>query len=86
MLARSAQGNAIREGQRHLTTWTIQPMAEEATCKLGEPIAIDVVRNLQAFDTGGRARALKSIIDALAAAKAAGVDPAPALNMVDWSE
>ncbi|WP_424987990.1 phage portal protein [Microbulbifer sp. S227A] len=90
MLTRSAQGNAIREGQRHLATWTVQPMAdlmaEEATRKLGEPVTIDVMRNLQAFDTGGRARALKTIIDAMAAAKAAGVDPAPALNMVDWSE
>jgi hypothetical protein len=59
-------------------------MAEEASAKLGGLIQIDVMRNLQAFDTGGRARALKTIIDAMGAAKEAGIDPGPALHLVDW--
>jgi hypothetical protein len=61
-------------------------MAEEATAKLGSAIKIDVMRNLQAFDVSGRARAMKTIIEAMAAAKAAGVDPAAALNLVDWGK
>ncbi len=90
MLNRSATGPAVREGQRHLATWTLQPMAdllaEEASAKLGGTVKIDVMRNLQAFDTGGRARALKTIIDAMALAKEAGVDADKALHLVDWSE
>jgi hypothetical protein len=39
---------------------------------------------LQAFDAGGRARALGSIVQTLALAKEAGVDPAEALRLVDW--
>ena len=90
MLTRSAQGNAIREGQRHLAVWTIQPiadlMAEEISTKLGGAVTIDTMRNLQAFDTAGRARAMKTIIDAMAAAKEAGIDPNKALHLVDWRE
>lgn len=88
MLNRAATGPAVREGQRHLAVWQIQPMAdlmaEEASEKLGGTVQIDVMRNLQAFDTGGRARALKTIIDAMSAAKEAGIDPGPALHLVDW--
>jgi len=47
-------------------------------------VSIDVMRPLQAFDAGGRARAAKQIIDALAAAKEAGVDPATAMRLVGW--
>lgn len=90
MLHRSAQGNAIREGQRHLATWQIQPMAdlmaEEAARKFGGTVKIDVMRNLQAFDAGGRARALKTIMDAMVAAKEAGIDPGPAMHLIDWSK
>jgi len=43
------------------------------------------MRHLQAFDAGGRARAASQIIDALASAQEAGVDPATALRLVDWS-
>lgn len=90
MLTRSAQGNAIREGQRHLAVWTVQPMAdlmaEEVSNKLGGAIKIDTMRNLQAFDVSGRARAMKTIIDGMAAAKEAGIDPAMALHLVDWKE
>jgi phage portal protein BeeE len=90
MLNRAATGPAVREGQRHLAVWQIQPMAdlmaEEATAKLGGPVTIDTMRNLQAYDVGGRARALKTIIDAMTLAKEAGLDPAAALHMVDWKE
>lgn len=78
----------MREAQRHLAQWTLQPvaaaMAEEATEKLGTAVTLDVLRPLQAFDAGGRARALSAIVQALAQAKEAGVDPSPAFNLVDW--
>jgi len=81
-------GPMVREAQRHLATWTLQPLAallaEEATTKLGGPVSIDTLRPLQAFDAGGRARALSAIIGALAQAKEAGIDPAMALKLVDW--
>ncbi|NNF24651.1 MAG: hypothetical protein HKN63_07615 [Rhodobacteraceae bacterium] len=60
-------------------------MAEEASAKLGTSITIDVMRPLQAFGAGGRARAVSLVIDALAAAREAGVDPATALRLVDWA-
>jgi phage portal protein BeeE len=81
-------GPMVREAQRHLAQWTLQPIAEgiaeECTDKLGAAVALDVMRPLQAFDAGGRARAAMGVIQALAAAKEAGVDPAPALKLVDW--
>lgn len=77
----------VREAQRHLAQWTLQPIctliAEEATNKLGTPINIDVMRPIQAFDVGGRARAAAGIIQALAMAKEADVDAAKALELVD---
>ena len=84
----SATGPVIREGQRHLAQWTLQPLAEllaeECSAKLGTPVQIDMMRPLQAFDTGGKARALSAIIGALAQAKAEGIDPELALKLVDW--
>jgi len=81
-------GPLVREAQRHLAQWQLQPMgallAEEATAKLGTPVEIDVMRPLQAFDAGGRARAAATMVQALALAKEAGVDPADALKLVDW--
>lgn len=81
-------GPMVREAQRHLASWTLQPiaeqMAEEATDKLGATITLDTLRPLQAFDAGGRARAAAGIVQALVAAKEAGVDPALALKLVDW--
>lgn len=86
----SATGPVIREGQRHLAQWMLQPIAEliaqEASAKLGAAVQIDLMRPLQAFDTGGKARALAAIIRALAEAKEQGIDPGPALNLVDWKE
>jgi hypothetical protein len=43
------------------------------------------MRPLQAFDVSGRARAMATIISALSDAKEAGVDPAAAMSLVDWS-
>ena len=88
LLNRSATGPVISEGQRHLATWQLQPMAEllaaEAESKIGGRVRIDVMRPMQAFDAGGRARAMSAIIGALAEAKAAGIDPALALHLTDW--
>lgn len=88
-LNRSATGPVIREAQRHLAQWQLQPiaelLAEEAGEKLGTAIRIDLTRPLQAFDTGGRARAMSAIIGALAQAKEAGIDPNAALALVDWN-
>jgi hypothetical protein len=47
---------------------------------------MDVMRPLQAFDAGGRARTVTALVKALAEAKAAGVDPAMALHLVDWKK
>ena len=93
LLNPSATGPAVREAQRHLAMWCLQPiaelMAEEARAKLGGDIQIDTLRPLQAFDTAGRGRALGAIINAMADAKAAGIAPADmsgAMRLVDWKE
>ena len=80
----------VREAQRHLAQWTLQPMAEqmaeEASAKLSASVSLDVLRPLQAFDAGGRARAMMGVIQALSQAKDAGIDPEMALQLVDWKE
>ena len=93
MLVPEGQGPMVREAQRHLAQWTLQPlamlMAEEASAKLGGKVFIDVMRPLQAFDSGNRARSAGAIISALAEAKAAGLDPAQvdaALTLVNWGK
>lgn len=85
------QGPAIRECQRQLAQWTLQPiamlLAEEASEKLGTTVKLDVLRPLQAFDAGGRARALGAIVQALAQAKEAGIassDISDAWSLVAW--
>jgi hypothetical protein len=90
---RATTGPMVREAQRHLAGWTLQPLAmlwgEEASAKLGVDVMIDVMRPVQAFDAGGRARALSAIIQALATAKAAGIAPGDvnaALSLVNWGE
>lgn len=84
----STTGPMVRECQRHLAQWALQPVAamiaQEASEKLGSKITLDVMRPLQAFDAGGRARALGAIVQTLAMAKEAGVDPAQAMKLVDW--
>lgn len=86
----STTGPLIREAQRHLAQWMLQPIAksiaEEVTDKFGSTVKIDVMRPLQAYDAGGRARALTATIQAMAVAKQAGVDPEQALKLVDWNE
>jgi hypothetical protein len=93
MLNPAATGPVIREGQRHLATWVLQPIAEivaeEASAKLGAAVSIDVHRALQSFDAGGSARALAGIMQALATAKEAGLSDAQvaaAFKALDWSE
>lgn len=88
---KSAQGPLVREAQRHLAQWMLQPiaagMAEEISLKTGQTASLDVMRPLQAFDAGGRARALSTIIQALAQAKEAEVSPealATAGRLVNW--
>jgi hypothetical protein len=90
---RATTGPMVREAQRHLAGWTLQPLAmlwaEEASAKLGVDVMIDVMRPVQAFDVGGRARALSTIIKALAEAKTAGIaqdDLNAALTLVNWGE
>ncbi len=83
-------GPLVREAQRHLAQWALMPVAamigQEASEKLGSAVKLDVMRPLQAFDAGGRARALGAIVQTLALAKEAGVDPEQALKLVDWKE
>ncbi|WP_300532554.1 hypothetical protein [uncultured Mameliella sp.] len=90
LAAPATTGPLVREAQRHLAQWALQPlaegMAEECADKLGTAVKLDVMRPLQAFDTGGRARAVAGVIQALAMAKEAGVDTSQALKLVDWQE
>ncbi len=77
--AAGGQGPAIRECQRHLATWCLQPPAEllgeGATEKLGAKVEIDMLTSLQAFDQGGSARAVATLVQAMAQATEAGLDP-----------
>ena len=86
----STTGPMVREAQRHLATWALHPVAmqiaEEATAKLGTEVVIDTLTPLQAYDTGGRARAMTAIIGAMAMAKAEGIDPEAAMKLVGWSD
>lgn len=70
----------VREAQRHLVQFMLQPIAEivaqEASDKLGATVDLDLVSPLQAFDQGGRARAFATMIDGLTAANEAGLSPA----------
>jgi phage portal protein BeeE len=86
-------GPMVRESQRHLAQWTLQPIAEliadECTDKLGAEVTIDVQRPLHAFDAGGRARAMLAVAQAMAMAKAGDIAPADlqaALALVDWGD
>ncbi len=72
-------GPMVREAQRHLVQFMLQPIAEvvaeEASDKLGSKVALDLVSPLQAFDQGGRSRAFATMIEGLSAAKTAGLSP-----------
>ncbi len=86
----SATGPVVREAQRRLASWVLQPIAgivaQEASVKLGAAVDIDVVLPLQAYDVGGRARAFSTFISALAEAKAAGLSPAEVGGALKWIE
>ncbi len=89
----STAGPLVREAQRQLAGWTLQPiamlLAEEATDKLGSEVMIDLMRPLQAYDVGGRARALSTIVATIAEAKAGGLtgpEMNAALTLVNWGE
>ena len=91
LFSSATTGPRVREAQRHLARWTLQPiaalLAEEASEKLGGTVTVDVLRPLQAYDSGGRARALLSVVQALAAAREGNISPADlkvALDLVDW--
>jgi len=91
LTAPATTGPMIREAQRHLAQWTLQPiaaqMADEASSKLGQRVLLDVMRPLQAFDAGGRARALTAVVQAMATAEESGLSEgkfADVLRLVDW--
>lgn len=93
LFSAAAQGPLVREAQRHLAQWHLQPvamvMAEEANYKLGAEVMIDTMRPLQAYDSGNRARSFVGIIEGLAKAQEAGLDPAQvqaALTFVNLGE
>lgn len=90
LLNAQTTGPLVREAQRHLAQWFLQPVAEliaeEASAKLGARVELDVISPLQAFDQGGRARAFSTLINGLVAAKEAGLSPgevAGALRFID---
>jgi hypothetical protein len=87
LLYSATTGPMVREAQRHLAAWTLQPiaslLAEEATEKLAGCVEIDVMGPTRAFDAGGSARAFATLIQRLAMAKEAGVDAKAALAMLD---
>jgi hypothetical protein len=91
LFSSTTTGPMVREAQRHLAAWTLQPIAEliaeEASAKLGGEVKLDVLRPTQAFDSGGAARALGALVSAMAAAKEAELPPealAAAYKRLDW--
>jgi hypothetical protein len=77
MLDAKAAGPLVREGQRHLASWALQPIAaviaREASEKLGAAVSLDTLAPLQAYDAGGRARAFAGVVQAMAQAREAGL-------------
>ena len=91
LFAPTANGGGLREAERHLIGYTLQPLAElialEMTDKTGGDVALDVARPLQAYDQGGRARAFSAMVGAVAQAKEAGLTDDQVtglLRLVDW--
>jgi hypothetical protein len=58
-------------------------MAAEASQKLDQQVTIDVMQPLQAYDAAGRARAAAQLLELLARAKEAEIDPDKALKFVN---
>lgn len=93
MLNPQTTGPLVREAQRHLAQFVLQPIgeaiAEEASLKLGGQVAVDVITPLGAYDAGASARSFATMIEGLAAAKAAGLSDAAvaaAFSRLDWQE
>jgi len=93
LLNPATTGPLVREAQRHLAQLVLQPLAlivaEEATAKLGQTVTLDLVRPMQAYDHGGKARAFGAMLQAYATAKEAGLDGAAlqdAMTFIDWQE
>jgi len=91
LFASNAEGPQTREAQRHLCGYVLAPIcaivAEEASRKLGVEVEIDVIRPTQSFDASGRARALLTVVEAMAKAKEAGLAPgdvAAATLLLNW--
>jgi len=84
----ASTGPVFREVQRHLVQYTLSPLAklisDEASTKLGGAVSVDVETPTQAYDTGGRARALSGIVKAMAEAQEVGIDPEKAMKLVGW--
>src|SRR5699024_8838285 len=68
LLNGQATGPLVREAQRNLAQWHLQPIANmithEAGHKLLSEVDMDVSAPLHAFDAGGRARALTGVVQA----------------------
>lgn len=83
-------GQLVREAQRHLIQFTLQPVSDliaaEASNKLGGTVTLDALTGTQAFDTGAAARSFQMLVTGLAMAKEAGVDAKAALAMLDWAK
>lgn len=93
LLNTATTGPLVREAQRHLAQWQLQPIAAEigaeVSDKLGVNVTIDTLRPLQAFDSGGRARSITALVGAMAQAKEAGLSTeelATAFRLVDWTK
>lgn len=69
----------MREAQRHLAQFVLQPIAEvvaqEVSDKFGAKVSLDLITPLQAYDQGGRARAFATMVEGLTSAKVAGLTP-----------
>jgi hypothetical protein len=72
-------GPMVREAQRHLAGWQLQPVTKligaEMSGRLDSLVRLDAVQPLQAFAAGGRAITVTAIVQALAMAKESAVDP-----------
>ncbi len=83
-------GPLVREAQRHLAQFQLQPIAElvarECSDKLGGTVTLDAISGTQAFDSGQASRSFATLVQGLAMAKEAGVDAKAALAMLDWAE
>ena len=91
LFSSATTGPMVREAQRHLAQWTLMPIgtliADEASDKLGGTVTLDLIGPLQAHDSGGRARAMLAVTQALAMAKAGEVsqgDIDTAMKIVGW--